>query len=368
MELGAFDTAAGAALLFGMPAAVLFVAAALRRLGVPRWVWGVFALSIIGVLVLLDVAGHVRYPVPDGTPIGTGDFGQFVGLALGRVGVAVNGAVCVVVGGFRRPARPSLQVSGREARVLSGAYLGLAAALVVPVVSWSSGLGLPSPLLTVPLLAVGVGLFVLALALRLRRLGLLPEDDRPSVVSLWPADAVVGVLLTALLVGAVGSLGGGAPDRVRTVPDAEDRRDASATPDPDWPGPVPTEHTTLDATAVESGTRAALADSVRWAGPLDDLSSPTPARASAPGVSLTEERCDGGVRWTGSLVLPSVAPQDVAGAVQRGWERSGYAVVDRAMGTDFLMPMADALPVRRMSLGGGQDGVHVDVESFCVPR
>ncbi len=366
MELGAFDTAVGAALLFGMPAAVLFVAAALRRLSVPRWTWGVFAAGIVGVLVLLDGAGDVRYPVPGATPFE--DFGQWVGLALGCVGVAVNGAVCALVGGFRRPARPSLQVSGREARVLSGAYLALASALVVPVVSWSCGLGLPSPLLTVPLLAVGVALFGLALTLRSRRLGLLPEDDRPSVVSLWPADAVTGVLLTALLVVANGSLGGGVPDRVRTVPDAEERRSTSPAPDPDWPGPVPTGHTTLDAAAVEAGTRRALADTVRWAGPLDDLSSPTPARASAPPVSLTEERCDGGVRWTGSLVLPSVTPQDVADAVQRGWERSGYAVVDRAMGTDFLMPVEDALPVRRMALGGGQDGVHVEVESFCVPR
>ncbi|MFJ4295721.1 hypothetical protein [Curtobacterium sp. NPDC089689] len=366
MELGAFDTAVGAALLFGMPSAVLFVAAALRRLGVPRWVWGVFALAIVGVLVLLDGAGQVRYPVPDETPFD--DFGQSVGLGLGRIGVAVNGAVCAVRGGFRRPARPSLQVSGREARVLSGSYVALAAALVVPVLWWSSGLGLPAPFLTVPLAVIGVALFVFALVLRLRRLGTLPEDDRPSVVSLWPADAVVGVMLTALLVGAVGSLGGGVPDRVRTVPDAEDRPSASAKPDPDWPGPVPTEHTTLDAAAVESGTRRALADSVRWAGPLDDLSSPTPARATAPPIALTEERCNGGVRWTGSLVLPSVAPQDVADAVQRGWERSGYAVVDRAMGTDFLMPVEDALPVHRMALGGGQDGVHVDVESFCVPR
>lgn len=366
MELGAFDTAVGAALLFGMPAAVLFVAAALRRLSVPRWVWGVFAAGIVGVLVLLDGAGRVRYPVPDETPFD--GFGQFVGLGLGCVGVVVNGVVCAVLGGFRRPARPSLQVSGREARILSGAYLALAATLVVPVISWSCGLGLPTPLVTVPLLAVGVALFVLALALRSRRLGLLPEDDRPSVVSLWPADAVVGVLLTAMLVVAVGSLGGGVSDRLRTVPDAEDRPSASAKSDAEWPGPVPTERTTLDATAVETGTRRALTDSVRWAGPLDDLSSPTPARASAPPVSLTEERCEGGVRWTGSLVLPSVSPQDVADAVQRGWERSGYAVVDRAMGTDFLMPVEDALPVRRMALSGGQDGVHVSVESFCVPR
>lgn len=365
MEPGGFDNAAGVALLLGMPTAVLFAAAAVRRSGAPRWAWGVFTLGIVGVLVLLDRAGDVRYPGPVDPPIGTWDSGQFLGLAFGRIGVALNGAACAAVGVFRAPRPRRHPLSRTEGRVLATAYSALAAGAALPAVWWGTGAGLPSLAVTLPVVGLGTALFAATLVLRWRRLGSVIEDDRRTVVSFWPADAVVAVVVTVLVVAANGALGSGLPDP-RLVPD--DRPTAVRTPEPEWPGPTPAETTTLGADAVRSGTRAALEDTVRWAGPLDDLTSPTPAPASPPAVTLVEERCDGGVRWTGSLVLPSVRPQDVADRVQRGWERSGYAVVDVAMGTERIMPLRGSSPVHVMRLGGGTDGVHVAVESFCVPR
>lgn len=371
MAPGTFDTIAGTALLVLLPASVLFAAAALRRLRPPRWSWVLFAVGIVGVLWLLHLAGDTRYPVGDESRPYDQDrnWSQWVGLGLGRLGVAVNGGVAAVVGVARRRRPPSLQLTGREARLAAGAYLALAVATALPATWWAIGLGLPPAALVVPFAVVGAGLLATALTLRWRRLGRLEEDDRPDVVSLWPADATVGVGLAVLLVVATVSQGSGPPD-AGLLPVVADPATptAAATPAPEWPGPVPVTSTTRSPAAIESGTRALLEDTIGWARPLDDLSSPTPAAATPPAVVLTPTTCpEGGRRWTGSLVLPSVRPQDTAPRVLRGWVRSGYAAVDRGMGTDLVMPLTDVAAVERMRLGGGLDGVHVDVESFCVP-
>ncbi len=223
-------------------------------------------------------------------------------------------------------------------------------------------------LVELPLVVTAAAVLTWSLVLRARRLRSAAEDDRPSIETTWPADSVVAVWLVGAL--AVGPLfaGSGRPD-APPVPQAGRgrHRDSPVDAGPEWPGPTPVTTTTLDGAAVESGTRSLLEDTVRWAGPLDDLSSPTPASAEPPPVVLTEQRCDAGRRWSGSLVLPTVRPQDLAPRVRSGWESAGYAAVDRAMGTDLVMPVRDDAAVERMRLGGGADGVHVSVESFCVP-
>lgn len=367
MDPETFDGTAGVGLFLLMPASVVFVAAAIRRLGVPRWGWAGFLLGVVGVLVLLDLAGRVRYPVDAPAPGGlaTWDFFQAAGLGLGRIGVAVNAVVaaawCVV-----RPTPFHEQLPRRETRLLVAAYTTMAVATAVPATWWSAGLGVVPLVVELPVVLAAVAFLTVALVLRVRRLRSVPEDERPSIVTLWPADAAVAVWLVGAL--AVGPLfaGSGLPDASR-VPIPERATPATPrTPDPEWPGPTPASSTSLDAAGIEHGTRALLQDSVDRAGPLDDLASSTPAPAAAVPVVLTEEACAGGRRWTGSLVLPSVRPQDVAARVLAGWRGAGYAPIDRAMGTDVIGPLGPDAAVERMRLGGGSDGVHVDVESFCT--
>lgn len=369
MDPDAFDAAAGTALFLLMPAAVLFAAAALRRMGVPRWSWALFLLGTGGVLVLLHLAGDVRYsldrPSPD-TIVGWG-FGQSVGLGLGRIGVAVNAVAAAVWIATRRTGYHE-RLPGRETGLLVAAYGAMAIATALPATWWAVGLGVVPLAVEAPVVLAGAAFLTVSLALRWRRHRRIPEDELPSIVTTWPADAVVAVWLSGAL--AIGPLfaGSGLPDAsLWPRPESATSSGPARTPGPEWPGPTPVASTSLDATAVEDGTRALLADTIRWAGPLDDLSSPTPARADAPPVVLTEERCDGdGRRWTGALVLPTVRPQDLAPRVLDGWEAAGYAAVDRAMGTGLAMPLRVDAAVERMRLGGGADGVHVTVESFCV--
>lgn len=366
MEPNTFDSVATLALLLLMPASVLFVAAALRRLRIPRWAWSLYLLGIAGVLVLLHLVGHVRYEVDDRVqPFW--DFGQDVGLGLGRIGVAVN-AVAAVAWCVFGPREYHEQLPRRETRLLVVAYGVTAVAAALPAVWWGVGLGIVPLSVELPVAVSGVGLLTATVTIRWRRLRVLAEDDRPSITTLWPMDAVVASWLVSAL--AVGPLvaGTGLPDADwHPLSAARPTTPAAAPEDGDWPGPVPETTTTLDAAAIEEGTRALLEDTVRWAGPLDDLTSPTPAPAAAPTVALVAAACaGGGRRWTGSLVLPTVRPQDLAPRVQRGWDRAGYAAVDRAMGTDIVMPLRVDAAVERMRLGGGPDGVHVSVESFCT--
>ena len=369
MDPDAFDAAAGTALFLLMPAAVLFAAAALRRLGVPRWSWALFLLGIGGVLVLLHLDGHKRYeldgPSPD-TIVGWG-FGQFVGLEFGRIGVAVNAVAAAVWIATRRKGYHE-RLPERETGLLVAAYGTMAIATALPATWWAVGLGVVPLVVEAPVVLAGAAFLTVSLTLRWRRHRRIPEDELPSIVTTWPADAVVAVGLSAAL--AIGPLfaGSGLPDAsLWPRPESATSPGPPRTPEPEWPGPTPVTSTSLDTTAVEDGTRTLLTDTIRWAGPLDDLSSPTPARADPPPVVLTEERCEGEKRrWTGSLVLPTVRPQDLAPRVLDGWESAGYAAVDRAMGTDLVMPLRGDVAVERMRLGGGTDGVHVTVESFCV--
>jgi len=365
----AFDAAAGTALLLLMPAAVLFAAAGLRRLGVPRWSWALFLLGIGGVLVLLHLDGRTRYeldgPYPD-TIVGWG-FGQFVGLEFGRIGVAVNAVAAAVWIATRRTGYHE-RLPERETGLLVAAYGTMAVATALPATWWAVGLGVLPLFVELPVVLAGAAFLTASLTLRWRRHRGIPEDELPSIMTTWPADAVVAVALSGAL--AIGPLfaGSGLPDAsLLSRPGSATSSAPARTPEPEWPGPTPVTSTGLDAAAVEDGTRTLLDDTIRWAGPLDDLSSPTPARAASPPVVLTEERCDGeGRRWTGTLVLPTVRPQDLAPRVLTGWESAGYAAVDRAMGTDLVMPLRADAAVERMRLGGGPDGVHVAVESFCV--
>lgn len=365
MDPNAFDSVAGVGLLLLMPVSVLFVAAALRRLAVPRWSWALYLLGVAGVLVLLHFAGHTRYEVDDDRQIWW-DFGQFVGLGLGRIGVGVN-AVVATAWILSRPRGADEVLPRRETRLVAASYLTTAIATALPATWWAAGLGIvPLP---IELAVVTVGVGFLSGALWLRRTRATRADEAVQVPEfLWPLDAGIAIALVGLL--AVGPLltGSGLPDgSLGRVPETATTTEPSVTPDPDWPGPVPTTTTTLDADAIEADTRSLLEDTIRWAGPLDDLSSPTPAAARPPQVELVAERCDdGGRRWTGSLVLPTVRPQDLAPRVQAGWDAAGYAAVDRAMGTDLVMPLRGDAAVERMRLGGGPDGVHVDVESFCT--
>lgn len=364
MDPETFDGTAGIALLVLLPASVLFAAAAIRRVGPPRWAWAFFVLGVVGVLVLLHLAGQVRYEV-DPPPRAGWAFFQFVGLGLGRVGVAVN-AVAATVWCVLRPAPYHERLPRRETRLLVAAYTAMAVATAVPAGWWGAGLGVVPPVVELPVVLAAAGFLATALTVRWRRLRTAAEDDRPSITTLWPADAVVAVWLVGAL--AVGPLfaGSGFPEGA-PVPVAEPEPSSTWTLEPEWPGPTPAGATTLDAAGIEAGTRALLEDTVRWAGPLDDLSSPTPARAEAPPVVLTEQVCDGGGRrWTGSLVLPTVRPQDLAPRVLDGWHDAGYEPIDRAMGTDLVGPLHADAAVERMRLGGGADGVHVAVESFCT--
>lgn len=363
MDPNAFDGVAGVGLLLLMPVSVLFVAAGLRRLAVPRWSWALYLLGVAGVLVLLHFAGHTRYEVDDDRQIWW-DFGQFVGLGLGRIGVGVNAVVATAWIVFRSP-RADEVLPRRETRLVVASYLTVAIATALPATWWAVGLGIVPLPLELPVVAVGAGF--LTVALWLRRTRATRADEAVQVPEfLWPLDAVVAIAVVGSL--AVGPLltGSGLPDgSVGPAPDVAVT--TAPTTDPDWPGPVPTTTTTLDGDAIEAGTRSLLEDTIRWAGPLDDLSSPTPAAGRPPQVELVAERCDGGGRrWTGSLVLPTVQPQDLAPRVQVGWDAAGYAAVDRAMGTDLVMPLRGDAAVERMRLGGGPDGVHVDVESFCT--
>ncbi|WP_439693116.1 hypothetical protein ACRQ4B_02420 [Curtobacterium sp. SP.BCo] len=365
MEPNAFDATAGVALLVLMPSSVLFVAAALRRLGIPRWSWSLYLLAVAGVLVLLHQPDAVRYPVDDPDP--WSDWYQFIGLGLGRIGVGVNAVAAAVWIAVRRKGYHE-RLPRRETRLVAAAYGVMAIATALPATWWAIGLGVVPLLAELPLVVTAAAVLTWSLVLRARRLRSAAEDDRPSIETTWPADSVVAVWLVGAL--AVGPLfaGSGRPDAsLVPQPDAAVTATPRSTPDPEWPGPTPVTTTTLDGAAVESGTRSLLEDTVRWAGPLDDLSSPTPASAEPPPVVLTEQRCDAGRRWSGSLVLPTVRPQDLAPRVRSGWESAGYAAVDRAMGTDLVMPVRDDAAVERMRLGGGADGVHVTVESFCVP-
>lgn len=370
MEPETFDGTAGIALLVLLPASVLFVAAAIRRTGVPRWAWVFYLLGVVGVLVLLHLAGQVRYRVdaPEPGAFGGWDFFQFVGLGLGRVGVAVN-AVVATVWCVLRPAPYHERLPRRETLLLVAAYTAMAVATAVPAAWWGFGLGVVPPFVELPVVLQAAGFLTTALTMRWRRLRTVAEDDRPSITTLWPADAVAAVWLVGAL--AVGPLfaGSGLPDAARVPPqsESEPRPSSTWTLEPEWPGPTPAAATTLDASGIETGTRALLEDTVRWAGPLDDLASPTPAAAEAPPVVVTEQVCDGGGRrWTGSLVLPTVRPQDLAPRVLAGWHDAGYEPIDRAMGTDLVGPQHADAAVERMRLGGGTDGVHVDVESFCT--
>lgn len=363
MDPNAFDSVAGVGLLLLMPVSVLFVAAALRRLAVPRWSWVLYLLGVAGVLVLLHGAGHTRYEVEDHSHFGW-QFGQFVGLGLGRIGVGVNAVVATAWIVFRSP-RADEVLPRRETRLVVASYLTMALATALPATWWAVGLGIVPIAVELPVVAVGLSFLAVAVWLRERRVRRAGEV-RQQPESTWPLGAVVAIAVVGSL--AVGPLltGSGLPDgSVGPAPDVAVT--AAPTTDPDWPGPVPTTTTTLDADAIEADTRSLLEDTVRWAGPLDDLSSPTPAAARPPQVELVAERCDdGGRRWTGTLVLPTVRPQDLAPRVQAGWDAAGYAAVDRAMGTDLVMPLRGDAAVERMRLGGGPDGVHVDVESFCT--
>lgn len=365
MDPNAFDGVAGVGLLLLMPVSVLFVAAALRRLAVPRWSWALYLLGVAGVLVLLHFAGHTRYEVDDDRQIWW-DFGQFVGLGLGRIGVGVN-AVVATAWILSHPRGADEVLPRRETRLVVASSLAMALAAALPATWWAVGLGIVPVTVELPVVAVGLSFLAVAVWLRerrVRRAGEVPQQPE----STWPLGAVVAIALVGLL--AVGPLitGSGLPDgSLGRAPETATTTEPSVTPDPDWPGPVPTTTTTLDADAIEAGTRSLLEDTIRWAGPLDDLSSPRPAAARPPQVELVAERCDdGGRRWTGSLVLPTVRPQDLAPRVQAGWDAAGYAAVDRAMGTDLVMPLRGDAAVERMRLGGGPDGVHVDVESFCT--
>lgn len=365
MDPEAFDGAAGTALLLVMPLSVLFVAAALRRAGAPRWTWALYLLGAAGALVLLHVAGHTRYDGPSDGHF-PWDVGQFAGLGLGRIGVAVNAVAATLwIAPGRRPYTEPLP--RRENRLVVAAYCSAALATAVPATWWSVGLGIVPVVVELPVVLAGVGFLAASVLLRRRRQRASGDHERlPETV--WPVDAVVAIGLAGVLAVGPSFSGSGLPDpsSERDPAVATDR--PAPTTDPERPGPTPATRTSLGPAAVEAGTRALLEDTVRWAGPLDDLSSPTPAAAEPPAVALVPERCDdGGRRWTGSLVLPSARPQDLAPRVLSGWKASGYAPVDRAMGTDLVMPLRADAAVERMRLGGGPDGVHVTVESFCVP-
>lgn len=363
MDPNAFDGVAGAGLLLLMPTSVLFVAAALRRLAVPRWSWALYLLGVGGLLVLLHFAGHTRYEVEDHSHFGW-HFGQFVGLGLGRIGVGVN-AVVATAWMLSHPRGSDEVLPRRETWLVAASYLTVAIAAALPATWWAVGLGIVPLPLEVPVVAVGAGFLIVALWSRRRRVGSASAAGQLPEF-LWPVDAIVAIAVVGALAVVPLSTGSGLPDG-SAGPHPDVAVTAAPSTDPDWPGPVPTTTTTLDAVAIEAGTRSLLEDTIRWAGPLDDLSSPTPAVARPPQVELVAERCDdGGRRWTGSLVLPTVRPQDLAPRVQRGWDAAGYAAVDRAMGTDLVMPLREDAAVERMRLGGGLDGVHVEVESFCA--
>ena len=310
MEPETFDGTAGIALLVLLPASVLFVATAIRRLGVPRWAWVFFLLGVAGVLVLLHLAGQVRYRVdaPEPGAFGGWDFFQFVGLGLGRVGVAVN-AVVATVWCVLRPAPYHERLPRRETLLLVAAYTAMAVATAVPAAWWGFGLGVVPPFVELPVVLAAAGFLTTALTMRWRRLRTVAEEDRPSITTLWPADAVAAVWLVGAL--AVGPLfaGSGLPDAARVPPqsESEPRPSSTWTLEPEWPGPTPAAATTLDA-----------------------------------------------------------SPQDLAPRVLAGWHDAGYEPIDRAMGTDLVGPQHADAAVERMRLGGGTDGVHVDVESFCT--
>ncbi|MCJ1715254.1 hypothetical protein [Curtobacterium sp. VKM Ac-2922] len=363
MDPQRFDGMAGLALSLLLPVAVLFVASAIRVSRAPRWTWLVFLAAVGGLLVGSAEIHWSQYPTPADNEWGRYDGGQFLGFRLGFVGVTVNAAVCAVHGlvtdSRRRWIRPFTVL---EARLLTASSLALATACAAPAAWWVSGAGLPP--WPVPVLPAALGLSLAVVAwVRADRRGLGLDAPVLRVVS-----AIVGCALAV----AVVSSGSGGPD-LSLVPDtAPPRQTPASTPDPwaDWPaasGPHPVDTTTLDAAAVQDGTRAMLQDTVRWAGPLDDLSSPTPAAAPAPPVALRQVACpSGGSRWTGTLTLPTARPQDVATRVLRGWEHAGYTAADRAMGTDTRWPIDTDAAVQRMQIGGDRTGVQVTAESFCV--
>ncbi|MGN8049197.1 hypothetical protein ACTJKO_05865 [Curtobacterium sp. 22159] len=372
MDPDAFDGVAAIGLLLLLPVSVLFAAAALRRLGIPRWAWALYLLGVAGVLVLLHLAGSVWYTIIGAQPdiLPWWGFGQIVGLALGRIGVVVNAVAAAAWIVLRKPASAE-PLPRRETFLVVSTYGTMAVGCALPAAWWGLGLGVVPLSVEAPVVVAGAGFLATALVLRGRRARTAADDGRPSQTGTWPVDAAVSVWLVGAL--AVGPLftGSGLPDGSLLE---EHRVDGRSTQHPvpspeDWPGPTPTTTTSLDAASIESGTRTMLEDTIRWAGPLDDLGSPTPARADPPAVVLVEEACeDGRGRWSGSLVLPTTRPQDLAPRVLAGWEAAGYAAVDRAMGVDLVMPVRGDAAVARMRLGGGADGVHVDVESFCVDR
>lgn len=365
MQPDRFDTLAGLALLVLLPTAVLFAASAIRVARWPWWTWLVFLGAVGGLLVQLHLTHWGPYPTPADDEWGRYDSGQFVGIGFGRIGVGVNAAVCALHGlrTHRQRRRSVRHVTVLEARLLTVSSLALATACATPALWWTSGAGLPPWPLPVALAGLGLAAVVVAVV-RCARRGLGPDV---------PVARLASAIVAAMLAVAVASGGSGGPD-VTLAPDvdAQPRPTTPSTPDPwaDWPdayGPHPADTTTLDAAAVQAGTQALLEDTVRWAGPLDDLTSPTPAPAPAPVVELVPSTCpDGGTRWTGALLLPTVRPQDLAPRVLAGWERAGYTAADRAMGTDSRWPVGPDAAVQRMQIGGDGTGVHVTAESFCV--
>ncbi|QQD76145.1 hypothetical protein I8920_15350 [Curtobacterium sp. YC1] len=210
MEPQSFDGAAWAALMLLMPTSVLFVAAALRRLGLPRWTWSLYLLGVAGGLVLLHSAGHTRYEVPEiGSGLNWWDFGQFVGLGLGRIGVGAN-AVVVTAWMLRRPRLHDDQLDRCGTRLVVTSYLAMAVASALPATWWAVGLGIVPLLIELPIVVVSWACLALALVLGSRRIPGTPGADRSSD-STWPVDAIVVAWLVGAL--AVGPLfaGSGLP-------------------------------------------------------------------------------------------------------------------------------------------------------------
>ncbi|PZE72454.1 MULTISPECIES: hypothetical protein [unclassified Curtobacterium] len=210
MEPRAFDGAAWAALMLLMPTSVLFVAAALRRLRLPRWTWLLYLLGVAGGLAFLHVAGHTRYEAPDtGSGSNWWDFGQFVGLGLGRIGIGIN-AVAATVWMLRRPRLPDDQLDRRENRLVVLSYLVMAVASALPAMWWGIGLGIVPLLIELPIVVAGWVCLAVAVVLYRRRILGVPGADR-SLGPVWPVDAIVVAWLVGTL--AVGPLfvGSGLP-------------------------------------------------------------------------------------------------------------------------------------------------------------
>lgn len=193
-----------------MPTSVLFVAAALRGLGLPRWTWSLYLVGVAGGLVLLHFAGHTGYEAPEtGSGSNWWDFGQFVGLGLGRIGVGVN-AVAATVWMLRRPRLHDDRLDRRETRLVVLAYLAMAVASALPAMWWAVGLGIVPLLIELPIVVAGWFCLAVAVVLCRRRIRGAPGSDL-SLGPVWPVDAIVVAWLVGTL--AVGPLfaGSGLP-------------------------------------------------------------------------------------------------------------------------------------------------------------